>query len=115
MSSAQAVAKGKMSGAIVTEKRHSAGTNQSAHSSGPLSARKLEESTEDFAHEHVNRDLSKAIAQARQTKKMTQKDLATAINERQQVVQQYESGQAIPNSQIILKLERVLGVRLPRK
>jgi len=45
---------------------------------------------------------------------MTQKELATAINEKPQVVGEYESGKAIPNPQIISKLERKLGVKLPR-
>ena len=36
------------------------------------------------------------------------------INEKPQVVGEYESGKAIPNPQIIGKLERALGVRLPR-
>jgi ribosome-binding protein aMBF1 (putative translation factor) len=40
--------------------------------------------------------------------------LATAINEKPQVVAEYESGKAIPNPQIISKLERSLGVKLPR-
>ena len=47
-------------------------------------------------------------------KKMTQKDLATKINEKPQVVGEYESGKAVPNGQIIVKMERVLGVKLPR-
>lgn len=45
---------------------------------------------------------------------ITQKDLATAINEKPQVVAEYESGKAVPNPQIITKLERKLGVKLPR-
>jgi len=52
--------------------------------------------------------------QARTAKKMTQKELATAINEKPQVVAEYESGKAIPNPQIISKLERKLGTKLPR-
>lgn len=54
------------------------------------------------------------MLQARTAKKMTQKELATAINEKPQVVGDYESGRAIPNPQIISKLERKLGVKLPR-
>jgi ribosome-binding protein aMBF1 (putative translation factor) len=46
--------------------------------------------------------------------KMTQKDLATAINEKPQVVAEYESGKAVPNPQIITKIEKKLGVQLPR-
>lgn len=35
---------------------------------------------------------------------MTQKDLATAIQERPQVIQELESGKAIPNPSILQKL-----------
>ena len=34
------------------------------------------------------------------------------VNEKPQVVNEYESGKAIPNQQIILKLERAVGVKL---
>jgi ribosome-binding protein aMBF1 (putative translation factor) len=51
---------------------------------------------------------------ARTAKKLTQKDLGTLINEKPQVVAEYESGKAIPNPSIITKLERALGVKLPR-
>lgn len=78
-----------------------------------MSARKLEE-TEELKHNKVDRSLSKAIQQARQAKKMTQKELATAINEKPQVIAQYENGKAIPNGQIIVKIERKLGCKLPR-
>lgn len=37
------------------------------------------------------------------------------INEKPQVIQEYESGKAIPNQQIITKLERALGVKLRGK
>jgi putative transcription factor len=78
-----------------------------------MSARKLEES-EDLKHSTVPKTLSKAIQQARMAKKMTQKDLATAINEKPQVIAEYENGKAIPNGQIIVKIERKLGCKLPR-
>merc|ERR1739844_443202 len=73
----------------------------------------LEES-EDLKHAKVDKLLSKAIMQARMAKKMTQKDLATAINEKPQVVAEYENGKAIPNGQIIVKIERKLACKLPR-
>jgi len=76
--------------------------------------KRLDESTEEFKHTTVDRTLSQSIQQARLAKKMTQKDLATAINEKPQIIQQYESGQAIPNPQILLKLDRALGIHLPR-
>ena len=79
-----------------------------------MSARKLEEATDVGTIAKVDRSLSKAIMQARTAKKMTQKELATAINEKPQVVAEYESGKAIPNPQIIGKIEQKLGCKLPR-
>lgn len=79
-----------------------------------MSARKLEEADDVGRIAKVDKSLSKAIMQARTAKKMTQKDLATAINEKPQIIGQYESGKAVPNPQIISKLERKLGCKLPR-
>ena len=59
--------------------------------------------------------LGKLIGQARQAKSMTQKDLSTRINEKPNVVSEYETGRAIPNPQILGKMERVLGVKLRGK
>ena len=91
-----------------------AGENKSALAGTGANLRKLEESTEEFKHNTVDRSLSQAIQQARIAKKLTQKQLATAINERVQVISQYETGQAIPNPQILSKLDRALGIHLPR-
>jgi len=94
--------------------RHGAGTNasRSVTVSG-MSARKLEESDET-KHAKVDKSLSKAIMRARMSKKWTQKQLATAVNEKPQVVGEYESGKAIPNGALITKMERALGCKLPR-
>jgi putative transcription factor len=106
----------KAAGVLATEKKFGAGSNKSAHSasSGGLSARKLEEADDVGTIAKVDKSLSKAIAAARTAKKITQKELATAINEKPQVVADYESGKAVPNPQIIGKIERKLGVKLPR-
>lgn len=79
-----------------------------------MSARKLEEADDVGRIAKVDKSLSKAIMQARTAKKMTQKELATAVNEKPQIIGQYESGKAVPNPQIISKLERKLGCKLPR-
>lgn len=104
----------KKAGKMATEKRYGAGGNASAHSSTIMSTKKLEESTEAGKIAKVDLSLRKAIQQARMAKKMSQKELATAINEKPQVVGDYESGKAVPNPQIISKLERKLGCKLPR-
>ena len=51
---------------------------------------------------------------ARMDKKLTQAQLAQQINEKPNVIQEYESGKAIPNPQILSKLSRVLGVQLKK-
>ncbi len=111
---AHQVAQAKASGLVSTERRFGAAENKGSHApTGNM--KKLEESTDEFKHGTVNRNVAKAITQARLAKKMTQAQLATAINERPQVIQQYESGAAIPNPQVMSKLDRTLGTHLPRK
>ena len=51
----------------------------------------------------------------RQAKEMSQKDLATKICEKPQVVTEYEQGKAIPNQAVLAKMERVLGMKLRGK
>ena len=107
-------------GQVSTEMKMAAGTNSSVGGHGPMGttagagARKLEEETETFKTQKAGLGLGKAIQAGRTAKKLTQKQLATSLNEKPQVIQQYENGQAIPNPQIIGKIERALGVKLPR-
>ena len=77
----------------------------------------------------VTLDFGRALQQARTAKGLTQKELATVsgcglfdlpmilyffaiqkINEKPQVVNEYESGKAIPNQTVISKMERALGM-----
>ncbi|KMZ60083.1 Multiprotein bridging factor 1a [Zostera marina] len=112
----KAVNAARRSGAeIETVKKSTAATNKSASSSTSLNTRKLDEETDVLAHERVPTELKKNIMQARMDKKLTQAQLAKLINEKPQVIQEYESGKAIPNQQIITKLERFLGVKLRGK
>merc|ERR1711953_1071227 len=75
---------------------------------------KRDGATEGLKHETVGNEFKKALMQARMAKKMSQTQLATAINEKSSVVNEYESGKAIPKGDIINKLSRALGVRLPK-
>ncbi|KAK9674501.1 hypothetical protein RND81_12G236900 [Saponaria officinalis] len=100
---------------IESVRKAAAGTNKAASSSTTLNTRKLDEETENLAHDRVPTELKKAIMQARMDKKLTQSQLAQVINEKPQIIQEYESGKAIPNQQIIGKLERALGVKLRGK
>ncbi|KAF6729099.1 Endothelial differentiation-related factor 1-like [Oryzias melastigma] len=70
---------------------------------------KLDRETEELHHERVPLEVGKVIQQGRQAKGLTQKDLATKVNEKPQVIADYESGKAIPNNQVMGKIERVIG------
>ncbi|XP_028761787.1 multiprotein-bridging factor 1b-like isoform X2 [Neltuma alba] len=95
---------------VETVKKYNAGSNKPASSTTSLNTKKLDEDTENLAHEHVPTELKKAIMKARMEKKLSQAQLAQP-----QVIQEYESGKAIPNQQIISKLERALDAKLRRK
>jgi putative transcription factor len=73
---------------------------------------KLENETDELQHKKVNTEVKKAIMQGRLAKKLTQAQLAQQINEKPQIIQEYESGKAIPDQKILSKLERILGVKL---
>ena len=60
----------------------------------------------------VSRAFSSQLQRARLSKAMTQKALASAINEKGSVINDYESGKAVPNQQTIQKLNKVLGIQL---
>jgi putative transcription factor len=82
--------------------------------------------------------VARVIQQGRQAKGLSQKDLATKINEKQQIVNDYEAGRyvlqyfemvssswssttvlfncrGIPNNVILGKMERTLGIKLRGK
>merc|ERR1712014_136271 len=86
--------------AVETEKKYNASTNKSAHAN-VSNVKKLDENRALFRHETVSHDFKLALQQARLAKKMTQ-----AINEKSTVINEYESGKAIPNGAIINKLNR---------
>jgi putative transcription factor len=75
----------------------------------------VDRSDDVVAVKKVDVSVGKAISKARGEKKLTQKDLATKINEKPTVINDYEAGRAQPNQQILGKLERALGVKLRGK
>jgi len=114
MKSAQAINAAQRQGLeIETSKKFAAGQNKQ-HAAAKNTA-KLDRETEELHHETVGFDVGRLIQQGRQAKEWTQKDLATHISEKPQVVNEYESGKAIPNQNVLSKLERALGVKLRGK
>jgi len=100
-------------GAVVaTDKKTTAGVNK-AHL-GPDHQRiaKLDRENEVAPPPKVAPNVGRAMQAARMELKLSQKDVAQKINEKPSILQDYESGKAIPNPQILGKLERVLQVKL---
>mmetsp|Transcript_31491 Transcript_31491/g.50843 ORF Transcript_31491/g.50843 Transcript_31491/m.50843 type:complete len:139 (-) Transcript_31491:186-602(-) len=111
-SGSKAVAQARQTGAEVeTLKKFNAGANRKVPTSNTA---KLDAETEELHHERVSLTTAQSIQQGRQGKKWTQKQLAQAINEQANLIAEYENGKAIPNPQILVKIERALGVKIPR-
>ena len=60
----------------------------------------------------VSKTQARAIIDGRVSKKLNQKQLATLINEKTDVVKQYEMGKAIVDHKIMNKFRRALGITL---
>lgn len=106
----------KQVGAITeNDRKVTAGTNKGHIGTDHQRIAKLDRENEVAPPPKVPPTVGKTIGQRRQELKLTQKDLGTKINEKPQVVQEYESGKAIPNPQILAKMERALGVKLRGK
>ncbi|XP_023878147.1 multiprotein-bridging factor 1c [Quercus suber] len=99
--------------AVQTVKKAVAGSNKKA--APAVNAKKLDEAAEPAPLDRVSTEVKQLIQKARLEKKMSQAVLAKQINERPQVVQEYENGKAVPNQAVLAKMERVLGVKLRGK
>lgn len=92
-----------------------AGTNKGHSGADHAHLAKLDRENEVAPPAKIAPTVGKAIGQARQAKGWTQKDLGQRINEKPQVIQDFEGSKATPNPQILAKMERALGVKLRGK
>ncbi|KAF9810834.1 hypothetical protein IEO21_06782 [Rhodonia placenta] len=100
-------------GAVVaTDKKVTAGLNKAHQGTDHQRIAKLDRENEVAPPPKIAPTVGKAIQTARMEKQLSQKDLAQKVNEKPSVIQDYESSKAIPNPQILSKLERTLGVKL---
>ncbi|ORZ25903.1 multi protein bridging factor 1-domain-containing protein [Absidia repens] len=105
----------RRSGAAINTEKKSTLTNSSHANTDHRRIAKLDRDNEVAPPPKVDVSVGKALQKGRQDKGMTQKDLAQTINEKPQVVNEYESGKATPNQQVLGKMERALGIRLRGK
>ncbi|GBE82402.1 Multiprotein-bridging factor 1 [Sparassis crispa] len=97
---------------VATEKKVTAATNKAHQGTDHQRIAKLDRENEVAPPPKIAPSVGKAMQTARMDKQLSQKDVAQKINEKPSVLQDYEAGRAIPNPQILAKLERVLGVKL---
>lgn len=69
----------------------------------------------DYVPQKIPRDLQIQIIQARQAKKMTQKQLAIQCNLHESIIKSYENGDVVANQQILNKIGKALGKRFSIK
>ena len=79
---------------------------------GNTQMKKLDESTEVDKIKKVNSKISQAIIKGRCAKNLNRKQLAQQINEKENIVEEFENGKAKYNIKIIQKIERKLGIKL---
>ena len=63
-----------------------------------------------FKNKKVDGSFSIKMKQGRSNKNMTQKELAQKINVKPAVINEYESGKAIPNPKTLNNIKKILGI-----
>lgn len=114
LKSESAIAAAERAGVQIDTTKKYAGGHNRQHEAAKNTAI-LDRETEELHHDKITPDVARTIQQARVAKEWTQADLARHINEKQQVINEYEQSKAIPNQQVLSKLERALGVKLRGK
>ncbi|CCH41208.1 putative multi-protein-binding factor 1 [Wickerhamomyces ciferrii] len=104
----------RRSGQVLSVDKKYGSTNTKGDNEGQRLT-KIDRETDVVAPKKIDVSVGKTISKVRTEKKLSQKDLATKINEKPNVVNDYEAGRAIPNQQVLGKLERALGVKLRGK
>ncbi|KAJ6241742.1 endothelial differentiation-related factor 1 [Anaeramoeba flamelloides] len=72
----------------------------------------LENDNEVRKHKTLGVSVGRKILQARNAKKITQKQLAQQCSVKVTVINDYERGKAIPDNRLLTRMERILGVSL---
>eukprot|EP00456_Euglypha_rotunda_P019428 TRINITY_DN1719_c0_g1_i22.p1 TRINITY_DN1719_c0_g1~~TRINITY_DN1719_c0_g1_i22.p1 ORF type:complete len:144 (+),score=36.26 TRINITY_DN1719_c0_g1_i22:91-522(+) len=103
----------RRAGELETVKKVDGGKNKKG--AAVVTAGKLDDpEPADFKHATITLDFKLALQKARVDKKWSQKELAAKVNVKQSIINDYESGKAIPDPALISKLNRALGVVLPK-
>lgn len=89
-------------------------TAVSHHASAVADQDFLRDENEEIKYETVSHECAIAIQSARLQKEMTQAQLAKAVNEKTSTIVELENGTAKYVPDTINRIEKVLGVKIPR-
>ncbi len=89
-------------------------TNKQASAIADFDPLARDDGNEEIKYEMVSRDCARAVQDARVKKDWTQGQLAKAINEKAGLIVDIESGVAPYNPDVINRIEKALGVQIPR-
>ncbi|KAI9599176.1 transcriptional coactivator, multi protein bridging factor Mbf1 [Syncephalis fuscata] len=109
---AGALNQARRTGAVVATERKFTGATNKKGSDEHQRLAKIDNDENIAKVETVSLSVGLAIQKGRQNKGITQKDLGQTINERANVINDYEAGRAIPSQQVLSKLQRALGIKL---
>ncbi|KTW25866.1 hypothetical protein T552_03140 [Pneumocystis carinii B80] len=94
------------------EKKFYAGSNKAHKTTESQKIAKIDRENDIVPIKTSGREVGLAISKARQEKNIKQSEFAQKICEKVSVINDYENGKAIPNQQILAKMEKVLNVKL---
>tara|TARA_B110000467_G_C18045911_1_gene328446 strand:- start:225 stop:575 length:351 start_codon:yes stop_codon:yes gene_type:complete len=88
----------------------------SSHNNNPGKTpdQKLDEITEAKPLPKSSQELRISLQKARMAKKLNQKQLAGLLGLTAPQIAKYENGKEVPSNQMLAKMEKILGVKLPR-
>lgn len=99
---------------LSVDKKYGAGGNKASSPEGQKLA-KVDRDNEVAPPSKIDMGVGRAIQKGRQDKGLTQKELASKVNEKPNVINDYEAGRAVPNQVLLGKIERAVGVKLRGK
>lgn len=74
----------------------------------------LREGDEEIKFETISHECAAAVQAARLVKDLSQAELAKAVNEKTGTIIEIENGTARYNADVINRIEKILGVKIPR-
>ena len=87
-------------------------TQQTVKTVYTVKSRQIESNEELYNPPKIKKKISEMIRQARCSKNIKQKELASRINVPVKTITDYENGNAVPSNMVLGKIEKILSVKL---